>query len=445
MSSDGDDTTALPSCAVDLKDAKEWTTEERHQTVVLHPGTTITLAPHTRVLRLPMIPTALGGREFAKAAYNVELVAGRIDVEINPTRRPIYGLIVRTTRKVGAIVKYGRATVSANDGNVTVAARSGKEMMTAIGERWRPLRVGRAFVVNDASPEGLSRALLSAPSGKVDQAVAVAIGANMTPQRLSWNEIPQSKGYIVQVFKKAGNIATLVNESRVDATSQLLQRLEAGRYYATVATLDESNLESSPSPAIAFRVVEAVLPPGATVEGAVIQLPMAERLQLLEVADLELSYAKHGEDFVAAPPSIGLHDGGPVRIRLRERGSAHETHLALEPVDVVPTNRTRPATGAMARSPGYHRNRHAPPRRFARRGGTILSRDGHGEQRTRQRRLAENARPHELSPRQANATWPLDRARRDSRCTRPRGRQRLPRGGRGAYEFETRCQRAVMG
>jgi hypothetical protein len=337
MTTEDTDSSALPRCAVDPKDAKEWTTADHHLTVVLHPGTTLILAPHTRVLRLPMIPTALGGREFAKTAYNIELVTGRVDVEIDPSRRPIYGLIVRTARKVGAIVKHGRATVSVHDGNVTVAARSGKEMMTAIGERWRPLRVGRAFVVNDSNPEGLNRALLAAPIGKVDQAVAVAVGASMTPQRLSWNEIPQNHGYVVQVFRKSANAAALVAEARVKTTSHTLQRLDAGRYYATIASIDESDLESSPSAAIAFRVVEAVLPPGASVDGAVIQLPMAERLRLLEVEDLELSYGKRGEDFVAAPPSIGLHDGGPVRIRLRERGSAHETQLALEPLDVVPS------------------------------------------------------------------------------------------------------------
>jgi hypothetical protein len=109
--------------------------------------------------------------------------------------------------------------------------------------------------------------------------------------------------------------------------------LKAGRYYATVSTLDEVQLESEPSATENFRIVEALLPPNALMTGNTIQLPEQERLQFINPEGLELSYGSLSNYFVNAPQSIGLFDGASVQVRLRERGSSQETRIRLEPLD----------------------------------------------------------------------------------------------------------------
>jgi hypothetical protein len=283
-----------------------------------------------------MIPVALGGKDYAKSAYSLELQTGRIDVDIGTNIHPIYGVVVRAPRKVGAIFKTGQATITATDNRVTIAARSGNDAMSAIAEQWRPLRTGRAFTVNDKNPQGTQYPLLQAPTLQIDAPVAITIGTTTTPQRLSWNPISKSNGYLLRLFHQIADASVLVREQQLNDNSLVIGNLKAGRYSATVSSIDESNLESAQSAKVYFRIVETILPPGAFVNGNTIRLPSAERLRLIQVEDLELSYGSTSNYFVAAPQSISLISAEPLQLRLRDRGEARETLIRLEPLDIQP-------------------------------------------------------------------------------------------------------------
>lgn len=316
---------------------RQWNTGDAGLRVELCTGTALEIAPHSRVLRLPMVPGSLGGKDAAKSAYNVELISGRIEVDIDPSIRPIYGVIVRAPRKVAAVTKAGRATIVAAPDTVTVAARAGRDLMVGLGERWRPLRVGNALTFSTANPQGTHRKLIAAPSIAIDSPLALSMGSTFTSQHVSWNEVPDSKSYLLRVFRYGGNIPALLQEQPLVNRMVALSALPPGRYNATVSAVDSWGLESTPSSAVEFHVVQAMLPPGATVDASTIRFSSMERLRFENAEGLEVSYSRRGNDFIAAPPSIGLNHGQSVQLRLRLKGSTRETSLTLGALDLLPT------------------------------------------------------------------------------------------------------------
>jgi hypothetical protein len=290
-----------------------------------------------------MIPGSLGGKDSAQAAYSIELVSGRVDVDIDASIRPIYGLIVRAPRKVAAVVKSGNATLAVSPVAVTVAARSGRALMVGHGDRWRPLRTGQAFTVSDTDTQGAHRAIIPAPTVQLDSSLSLVMGEAFTPQHLSWSKVPTSKGYIVRLYCYVAQKPALIRQWHVEDQKLALGALPAGRYGASVSAIDGTHLESAASPVIDFNVVRAVLPPGAELDANTVRLPSTERLRFEDTQGLEVSYSRHGGDFVPVPPSIGLGHGKGVSLRLRLKGSLQETRLTLEPLDLLPTVEIGPA------------------------------------------------------------------------------------------------------
>ena len=152
-----------------------------------------------------MVPVPLGIKDAAPAVFSLELVKGTLDVEVTANTKPFYGVLVQAPRKVEAIVKTGRATVSTGSTGTSVAARAGRDLMVAVSERWRALRVGRAFVVTAADPAGAQRPLLPAPVLRIDRPVVLGFAEHTPSQRLSWHEVPSSQGYRVRVHRVIGD------------------------------------------------------------------------------------------------------------------------------------------------------------------------------------------------------------------------------------------------
>jgi hypothetical protein len=284
-----------------------------------------------------MIPVAIGGKGYAKSAYSVEVTTGQLDVAIDPQIRPTYGIVVRGPRKVGAILKSGTATVLVEKEGVTIAARSGKDAMAAIDEKWRPLRVGQAFSVTDKTPQGTFYPVLAPPLMTIDSPVGIAMGSSMTPQRLTWENVPRSSAYRLQVYRDSGEGLSLDSEHDLTENFHDLGPLKPGRYGATITAIDESHLESDPSSLVRFRIVEAVLPAGSLVDRKIIYVPAGERLQLRHIDALEISYGKSSDYFVPSPQSIGFIRDESLYLRLRERGSRSEAVLQLEPLVINPS------------------------------------------------------------------------------------------------------------
>jgi hypothetical protein len=318
-------------------DQTQWSTTDSTRSIQLGEATTVTLGPNSSVLKQPKVPVSLGIKDAAPRTFCLELVSGTLDVEVATNRRPFHGVLVHAPRRVGAIVKVGRATISATTAGTTVAARSGQDMTVSVSERWRALRVGRSFSVTAADPAGSQRQLLAAPTVQVDRPVVLAFGSDPPSQRLSWRAIRGSQGYLLRIFRQSGHTSKLVREQRTQRSESVVDGLAPGRYSANVTTIDPTGLESGESPPIQLRIVEAGLPPGAYATPTAIHLPANERITLLHAEGLKMTYGAGNTMFVAAPETVGLHDGQSVQIRLRENGtSALETHLQLEPLDIRP-------------------------------------------------------------------------------------------------------------
>jgi hypothetical protein len=317
-------------------ESTQWTTTDLPQTLKLREGTSVTLGPNSRVSRLPMVTLSLGQKDAAPRVFSLDLVSGTFDVEVAPDKHPSYGVLVHAPRKVGAIVKVGRATITTGPSGTTVGARSGQDMTVSVAEHWRSLRVGRSFSVTTAEPLGRQRQLLAAPAARVDRPVVLGLGSNLPPQRLSWREVPGSQGYLVRLYRTNPQTSDLVREQRASKSESLVEGIAPGRYVARVAAIDSTGLESDPSSPIQLRIVEVGLPPEAYATPTAIFLPSDARIALLHADDLEMSYGTDNPIYVAAPETVGLHDGHSVRIRFREKGSTLETQLRLEPLEIKP-------------------------------------------------------------------------------------------------------------
>lgn len=314
----------------------QWSTTDAPRTIRLRDGTSITLGSNSRVSQLPMVAVPLGIKDAAARVFCLELEAGTLEVDIDPTKRPIYGVLIHAPRKVTAIVKTGSATVTTSALGTTVAARSGRDMSVSVAERWRPLRIGRSFSVNATDIGGRQKLLPSAPVIQIDRPVVLAVHAEVPLQQLKWTRIPEARGYWVRIYPEGESASTPLRRLRVDKTELALEGLAPGRYRASVSAIDEHELESAESSAVDIRVLAASLPPGAYATANVIYLPPNARIALQMAGDLEMTYGSDNALFVAAPETIGLHDGKAVRVRLRERGSKFETRLQLEPLGIDP-------------------------------------------------------------------------------------------------------------
>lgn len=318
-----------------------WTTSSQARTIQLDEGTNITLAPFSEVVRRAMVQVDLGLRDASPMVHSLELVKGTLDVSVRRGKFVLHGVLVRAPKKVGAIIKSGRGTITTSATQTTVAARVGRDMMVSVAEHWRGLRVGRAFCVSAANPLGHQRPIVASPVVQIDRPVQLAFDRATSRHRIRWKAVEGSKSYLVRTFRLVGTEQIHQSDQRTDSTEVLLEGLTAGRYRTQVASVDESGLESDLSAPVALRVVEAILPEGAHQTEKGLRLPTHERVLLRGIEALELTYGSNTL-FVAAPGSIGLHDGRGVVVRLRDKGSTEETRLILEPIDSVTSLTLRP-------------------------------------------------------------------------------------------------------
>lgn len=310
-----------------------WTTASQARLIQLDEGTSITLAPFSEVLHRAMVPVDLGVRDASPMVHSLELTKGAVQVDVRKGKFQIHGVLVRAPRKVGAIIKNGRSTITTDAAQTTVAARAGRDMMVSVAEHWRGLRVGRVFCVSATNPLGQQRPILPPPVAEAEHPVQLAFDQRPSRHRIQWKPVEGSKSYLVRTLRITGNEEIDQADHRTTDPEVALEGLAAGRYRVQVAAVDELGLESDFGAPVTLRVVEAILPDGASQTEKGLRLPAHERVLLRNIEDLELTYGSSSTMFLPAPGSIGLHDGRGVVVRLRDKESAEETRLTLEPLD----------------------------------------------------------------------------------------------------------------
>lgn len=291
-------------------------------------GVILTLAPGTRVVRHGRLRVILSNGDAARA-HHLELVSGRLDVEVNKLGSTPTPVVVRGPRRITGLVKLGQAIIKADEGAVVVVALRG-DMMAAVGNRWRQLAPGFVRAFTKAEPDGKPRPIIAAAETSTETSLLVALPGQRIAGRATWPAVPGATSYDVVIDRLEGSERETVRQVTTDQLETSLDDLRPGNYELSVRAVDEVGISSLASPPLALRVVGIELPEGAYSSGETIMLGRYQRVRLTHAQGLELTYdgAQH---FVPAPDSAGLNRGRQVVVRLREHGRKDEARLKLAP------------------------------------------------------------------------------------------------------------------
>ncbi len=305
--------------------------EDEPRTATLAPGVTLRLAQGTRLTRLPTITLALAEKDTSDRAYVVELASGTLDVEIDTSKPPVHAVLVKAPRRVGAVAKGGHARIVATDKAVTVAAISGRDMISALGDRWRALRVGRAFSVSDSDPAGQYREVPGAPQARLSKSLLIAPEGKTASLVLDWAAVSSAESYRLEVFgDKAKPGVSILSQSFGKGPATFA--LPPGSYRVQLSARDGWGLETACPRPLPVRVVGVRLPHHALIEQGTIRISRYQKVQLLAVDGLELTYGERGDLFIPAAKTLGLYEDQPLTVRLRDAASGAESRLRLEPL-----------------------------------------------------------------------------------------------------------------
>jgi hypothetical protein len=275
------------------------------------------------------IRVQLGTRPERTLAQSVQLISGRVEIDLPVSRTPTTAVLVRGPNKISAVAKGGHSVVIAGGKRITVAAVAG-DMLVASGNDWRTLPSGvvREFV-NGA---GSDHAVLPAPQAKVSAPVALSMseGAKGSPLDAAATPIARAAGYEFGLWKLAGSERQLLKRLSSKDASVQLGHLAPGSYGISAHATEASGLEGAESELVPLRVVSAQLPEGAKLTDTGVLLAPSQRIRLLGIEGVEVSYGK-APQFIPAPNTIGLIRGERTLVRLRARGSKDELSLTLAP------------------------------------------------------------------------------------------------------------------
>lgn len=293
-------------------------------------GIHLTLAPGTRVGRMHTVTVALGQKNTSSQAYSIQLYSGRIDVDIDPHRLPIYAVIIQAPRRVGAVAKGGKATVVASGDSVAVAARGGNDMIAGVGDHWRPLKPGRVLEVSARIPSGSQRDILPAPQARLAQPLAIEEIDGQETNRVQIEPMAEAIGYRILLSTMTDHGHKPMLTLNTDSASTDLPSLPPGQYAVRVMAVDGSGVDSLASDPLPLRVVGLSLPQGARLADGSVLLHPFQRVGLKYVDGLQLTYGKQNDIFISAPESVGLYNGHDVLVRLREPSTGAEARLSLQ-------------------------------------------------------------------------------------------------------------------
>jgi len=307
----------------------QWATAGTPKSITLVDGVQLVLANDTQLLRRPSIPAPMHIRNMAERTCVLELVRGRVDVDIDMSKQPFYSVMLYAPRRVTAYLKGGRSTVLASEQSVVVAAVTGADISAGNADRWRPIHVGTALAVSRERPAGETRALPAPPALAVENSLNLSLG-NLKPNVLSWSNISSARSYRVTLTGDSVGEQIASQTFELSLTSFELPALKPGRYTAAVSAFDNWKLNSAESNRVSVRVIGVELPEGAYLRNGVPQLGELQSVRLNHADGLEMAYGS-GNVFGPAPESIRLTAGRPLLARLREVGTTQEVALRLEP------------------------------------------------------------------------------------------------------------------
>ena len=291
-------------------------------------GAVLHLGPNTRIEIGRPLKLLLAGSEETPTQV-VKILSGRVEVDIPLSKQPRTAVLLEGPHKLSGVAKGGHSIAIADADRVTFAAVEG-DMLSALGNDWKPLPSGtvRTFVGTDPTPQ--AHAVPSVPALTLAHPVVLDLGAETPSSTFTVGGVALAEHYELNVSRVTDKGTEFVRRLEVRGAAGEISGLQPGHYEVTARAVDSTGISGKESAARSLRVVGATLPPGAHVESGSILLGQHARVTLVGADGLEASYGASSH-FVRAPGSAGLSRGESTVLRLREPGSTDEVKVALEP------------------------------------------------------------------------------------------------------------------
>ncbi len=322
-----------------VSSASEWQngrklTPTRSETYRLSAGTSVTLAANSAAEVQPKVTLPSGLDGLAPAVYAAQLMTGRIDIAIDPKRKPAHGVFIYAPRRMTVLARAGHVSVVAGPSSFAVGVYDGDHSASVgIGSTWKHIAAGNVFTVSAEAPRGTESKLPPAPSQVLVNCPVLAIDGGASPlsgARASWHEVPGARRYLVHLVETETK-----KRKTLEATepSVALRGLDPGRYELRVAAVDAMGLSGAVSEPTFVNVVGIVLPPGAFASQGKVYLEALQQLTLTHVDGLEASY-DNAPVYFKATHLVGLRGTLATTLHLRLPGASERASLELLPRDL---------------------------------------------------------------------------------------------------------------
>lgn len=312
--------------------------------VGLRNGTTVTLAPHSRLAINGALDVDLGPKDGKSSATSLELRAGEIQLEVPTSAAPRSVLLAREETYILALAgATARVRLVGNPDDpaarLAVASDAG-DVRAATTGAWVKMAARTALDLKPKTRIAAATPLPTPPAWKTDGdsarlgPLAVVTGEGKATLGFRWATVRGAYGYLAEVARDAEFRDVVARQELGEKeTSYTSPALPAGRYHARVRGTGLAGFPGPMSAARELRVVHVDLPPGAVERDGKWAMPLVRPAKIAEPQGLELAIGKGG--FFVAPSEFSLKKEEPTILQLRIKGEK-----VVVPVQVVPRELT---------------------------------------------------------------------------------------------------------
>ncbi len=263
-------------------------------------------------------------------AYTAQLTSGRVDIAVDPKKKPASGVIIYGPRRTTVLARGGHVTVIVGPSGILVGDYDGKEASVGIGSTWKQIAPGKTFAVSTETPQGVEAKIPAAPKNVKVGGPVLSIDGGADASRVRWDPVPNAKRYALSLVNTETKTHKLLEASEPTIA---LRSLEPGRYELRVTAVESMGLNGAASEPAYVNVVGVALPPGAYASQGKVYLESLQQLTLSHVDGLEATYDNATVYFKAANHA-SLRGTQATTLHLRLPGSTERTSLELLPRDL---------------------------------------------------------------------------------------------------------------
>src|SRR5512133_2588889 len=293
----------------------------------LSAGTTVRLSPNSVLEVLPKVQLPAGVEGLSPYAYTAQLTQGRVDIHIDPSKRPASGVMINGSRRGSVLARGGRLAVAVSPAGMAVGVFEGRDASVGIGSTWKQIPAGNMVAITARAPQGIESKLLPAPKHVAVSHPVIALEGLDQATLATWDPVPGAQRYLLQLVHSRTN-----SNKRIEANgpSAALTGLAPGKYSLRVSAVETVGIDGLPSEPVAVNVVGVELPPGAFVSRGKICIEPNQQIALTHVDGLEASYDS-APVYFAATSQVGLRGTRATTFHLRIPGSKERTSVELVP------------------------------------------------------------------------------------------------------------------